>query len=86
MRIILAALVAAFLAMPVASADRPVGPETGQARSEPQVSSPGGPDDGADALLPWWLSPGIMPHRENDERELRFMPSPDSCWFWWRCN
>ena len=33
MRIILAALIAAFLALPLAAADRPVGPETGQSRS-----------------------------------------------------
>ena len=34
MQIVLAALLAAFLAAPVAyAADRPVGPETGQARS-----------------------------------------------------
>lgn len=32
MRYLLAAMLAAFLAMPVAAADRPVGPETGQAR------------------------------------------------------
>ena len=46
-KFLVAALLAAFLAAPLGAADRPVGPETGQAgNSADQVSSPGGPDDG----------------------------------------
>ena len=46
MRIFLAALLAAFLAVPAAyAADRPVGPETGQART---AAAPEGFDHGPD--------------------------------------
>ena len=57
---ILAALLLAFgpSATPTFAADRPVGPETGQARtSADQVSHPGGPDDGAD-FIPFPSAPG----------------------------
>ena len=49
MRIILAALIAAFLALPLAAADRPVGPEAGQSRTgkEAALDFAGDPDDDA---------------------------------------
>ena len=57
MRNFIAVLLAAFLAAPVAfAADRPVGPETGQAR----VGEDDGPVPGAEA-----------DNSENDWRELR---------------
>ena len=45
MRIFLAALLAAFLALPATAADRAVGPETGQARTDEPVGFDTGPDD-----------------------------------------
>ena len=73
-KLLMAALLAAFLAAPMGAvaADRPQGPETGQARTEPepQVSESGDPEEGADGQS-WWAE---------------FMPAPDSCWFWWRCD
>lgn len=70
---LLAALMAAFLAAPAAyAADRPVGPETGQARI-------GGSDqDSVDEPEPQVDEPVPVPQG--------FMPAPDSCWFWWRCD
>lgn len=57
MRNFIAVLLAAFLAAPVAfAADRPVGPETGQARD--------GEDDGS-------ASGAELDNSENDWRELR---------------
>ena len=57
-------LIASVLAMamiagtPGFAADRPVGPETGQARTgADQVTSPGGPDDGVD-FIPFPGEPG----------------------------
>ena len=57
MRNFIAVLLAAFLAAPVVfAADRPVGPEAGQARTNDvdQVSSPGGSDDGEVGHGRWW--------------------------------
>ena len=69
---LLAALMAAFLAAPAAyAADRPVGPETGQARTN-DVND--GPDRDGDETGP------------GPRDWSGFMPAPDSCWFWWRCD
>ena len=65
---LLAALLAFGLANPTFAADRPVGPETGQARTASENVGPTDPD-GVDGR-PWWTSPGIAPLSENDQREL----------------
>ena len=62
------ALAASFAASPIGAADRPVGPETGQARVSEDDAGSFDPDD-ADGR-PWWTSPGIAPLSENDQREL----------------
>ena len=78
-RLLSAALIAA-MAFGTASfaADRPVGPETGQARSGqdgsgPRDGEPDSPDNGIE------ITPPVL-------TENGFMPAPDSCWFWWRCQ
>ena len=45
MRYLLAVILAAFLAAPLGAADRPVGPETGQARIAENPGSGGNHDD-----------------------------------------
>lgn len=84
MRIYLASLLAAFLAVstasPLAAADRPVGPETGQVRTA-------GPNDASVQDEPDW---GGGPQGGFEfppvPNEHGFIPAPDSCWFWWRCD
>lgn len=74
MRMLMASLLAVFLAAPVAfAADRPVGPETGQARTSQDPGFAADPD-GVDGR-PWWTAPGPAPLSENDQRELS-----------WRCD
>ena len=71
MRNFFAILLAAFLAAPAAlAADRPVGPETGQARtSNDEAGFGGGPDE--------------LGNSENDWRELRAW---DSCSYFGFCG
>ena len=70
---LLAALMAAFQAAPAAyAADRPVDPESGQDRQDENADF-GQPED-------------PEPHSGVDPNERGFMPAPDSCWFWWRCD
>ena len=73
-RLLSAALIAA-MAFGTASfaADRPVGPETGQARTSDPENRPREPDQ-------------PTPHGGVNPNERPFMPAPDSCWFWWRCQ
>lgn len=67
---LLAVLALAFtLAAPVGAADRPVGPETGQARTAESASLGSNDPDGAGGR-PWWTAPGPAPLTENDRREL----------------
>lgn len=80
MRNFIVVLLAAFLATSAGAADRPVGPETGQARSSAdQVSSPGGPDSGG------WYPTGGFPVRHVSEvpSELAYDQNYRHCW---RCR
>lgn len=77
MRNFIAVLLAALIATSAVAADRPVGPETGQARiGADQVSSPGGPDDGG-----WYLIPER--HGSGVPSELTYDQNYRHCW---RCR
>ena len=76
MRMLMASLLAAFLTAPVAFAsDRPVGPETGQARIGGSDQYAAATDPDGEGGRPWWTAPGPAPLSENDQRELS-----------WRCD
>ena len=79
MKKLLAVVLAAFLAAPVAfAADRPVGPETGQVRTDR--------DDGVNPPDPDDINPPDTFDGPGRGEWSGFMPAPDSCWFWWRCD